>query len=238
MEKFEIKAEDKNEFAVFANGDKKLIQNDEKYGKFIHVDNKLNTDDKKPFNKLFTGRIKDAVETIRNGDGDCIQTNKMLVKTIRVVYFLDREVGERLRKKSIEGWKDANFGWVITCGNKASFSGYFPLADGYISCSPFDNDTKPLVFNKRDKAVEYIEKMIATAKEYAVAYVNKAKENHVEDRNEVGIDMIHKIEEDFGESSMLGYFALDMVDDNMMPKNNYKLDKYGYKIEQYLIPNE
>lgn len=241
VEKFEIKAEGKNEFAVFANGNKKLIRNDEKYGKFIHVDNKLNTDDIEPFNKSFTGRIKDAVETIRNGNGDCIQTNEMLVKTVDVVYFLDREIGEKLRQKSIEGWKDSNFGWIITCGNKASFSGYYPLADGYVSCSPFDFDgkTKPLVFTEREEAVKYIEKMISTAKEYVAEYVNKAKSiKDIEDIEELCVDMMYRIENDFGEFTMLEYFAFDMVDENMMPKNNYELDKYGYKIEQYCIPDE
>lgn len=239
MNKFEIKVEGKKEFAVFEDGDKKLIHNDEKYGKFIYVDNKLNTDDEEPFNRFFTGRIKDAVETIRNGDGDCIQVNKMLVKTVKVIHLLDREIGEKLRKKSIEGWKDSNFGWIITCGNKTSFSGYYPLADGYVSCSPFDKDTEPLIFNKHDKAVEYIEKMISTAKEYVAEYASKVKSiKDIKDREELCIDMINRMEKDFGKFTMLEYFALDMIDDNMVPKNNYELDEYGYKIEQYCINNE
>lgn len=238
MDKFEIKVEGEKEFAVFTNGDKKLIHNDDKYGKFIYVDNKLNTDDEEPFNRFFTGRIKDAVETIRNGDGDCIQANKMLVKTVHVIHFLDREIGEKLHQKSIEGWKDSNFGWIITCGNKTSFGGYHPLADGYVLCFPFDfdNKTKPLVFTEREEAVKYIEKMISTAKEYVAEYVSKVKSiKDIKDREELCIDMINRMENDFGKSTMLELFALDMVDDNMMLKNNYELDEYGYKIEQYCI---
>lgn len=236
MDKFEIKVEDEKEFAVFEDGDKKLIHNDEKYGKFIYVDNKLNTDDEEPFNRFFTGRIKDAVETIRNGDGDCIQVDKMLVKTVDVIHFLDREIGEKLRQKSIEGWKDSNFGWIITCGNKTSFSGYHPLADGYVSCSPFDDKTKPLVFTEREEAVKYIEKMISTAKEYVAEYASKLKFiKDIEDKEELCDDMLHKIEDCYGKFTMLEYFTLDMLDDNLVPKNNYELDEYGYKIEQYCI---
>lgn len=240
MDKFEIKVENEKEFAVFENGDNKLIHNDEKYGygKFIYVDNKLNTDDEKPFNKLFTGRIKDAVETIRNGDGDCIQIHETFVKTVNVIHFLDREIGEKLRQKSIEGWKDSNFGWIITCGNKASFSGYYPLADGYVSCSPFDFDdkTKPLVFAEREEAVKYIEKMISTAKEYVAEYASKLKFiKDIEDKEKLCDDMLHKIKDCYGKFTMLESFALDMLDDNLVPKNNYELDEYGYKIEQYCI---
>lgn len=78
--------------------------------------------------------------------------------------------------------------------------------------------------------------MISTAKEYVAEYVSKVKSiKDIKDREELCIDMINRMENDFGKSTMLELFALDMVDDNMMLKNNYELDKYGYKIEQYCI---
>lgn len=240
MGKFEIKVEGEKEFVVFKNGDKKLIHNDDKYGKFIYVNNKLNTDDEEPFNRFFTGRIKDAVETIRNGDGDVIKVGHILGSVIEVLYFLDRKIGEELHQKSIKGWENAKFGWIITCGNKDSMWGYSPLTNGYKTYSQFfDNEVKPIVFDNREGAVKYIEEIISIAKRYASEYVEKAKDiSDEEGKKQICSDMIYKIEEDFNEEfTIIAYFATDMLDsDKMIPKNNYELDKYGYKIEQYCIP--
>lgn len=240
MDKFEIKVEGEKEFVVFTNGNKKLIHNDDKYGKFIYVNNKLNTDDEEPFNKFFTGRIKDAVETIRNGDGDVIKVGRILGLAIDVLYFLDREIGEQLRQKSIRGWENAKFGWIITCGNKYSLWGYSPLTNGYKTYSQFfDNEVKPIVFDNREGAVKYIEEIISIAKRYASEYVEKAKDIADEEgKRQIYPDMIYKIEDDFNEEfTIIAYFATDMLDsDKMIPKNNFELNEYGYKIEQYCIP--
>ena len=117
-----------NEYAIFADGSrKKIIQTNDKYGKYFEVDNELNTDCKSFLRFSYSGRIKDAVEMIRNGNGDCISSMKYVGRIDNVLYFLDRQIGEELRQKSLEGWKDTKFGWVIECGNKNSFSGYSML---------------------------------------------------------------------------------------------------------------
>ena len=47
-----------NEYAIFSDGSrKKLIQNDEKYGKYFEVDNELNTDCTSLLRHSFTGRL-------------------------------------------------------------------------------------------------------------------------------------------------------------------------------------
>ena len=64
-----------NEYAIFADGSrKKIIQTDDKYGKYFEVDNELNTECKSSLRFSYSGRIKDAVEMIRNGNGDCISS--------------------------------------------------------------------------------------------------------------------------------------------------------------------
>lgn len=240
MENFDIKTIKEQECAVFADGTSTPIHTHKEYGKYIYVDNKLNKDDDSVFKTLFTGRIKDAVETIRNGDGDVVEVGHMFGSTIEVLYFLDREVGEDLRQKSIKGWQDAKFGWIITCGNKDSMWGYSPLTDGYKTYSQFfDKETKPIVFDNREDAVKYIEELISIAKKYASEYVEKAKDiTDEEGKRQICIDMIHNIEGDFKEKfTMIVFFATDMLDSNkMVPKNNFELDKYGYSIEQYCIP--
>lgn len=242
MKKFNIETIKGQEYVVFADGTITPIHTHKEYGKYIYVDNKLNQNEDSVFNTLFTGRIKDAVETIRNGDGDVIETGRMFGSTIGVLYFLDRTIGEELRQKSIKGWDNATFGWIITCGNKDSMWGYSPLTNGYKTYSQFfDKETKPIVFDNREDAVKYIKKIISTSKNYAYEYVEKAKDIADEEgKRQICIDMIHKIEEDFNEKfTIIAYFATDMLDsDKMIPKNNFELDKYGYSIEQYCLPTE
>lgn len=90
-----------NEYAIFADGSrKKIIQTDKKYGKYFEVDNELNTDCKSSLRFSYSGRIRDAVEMIRNGD--CISSMKFIGRIDKVLYFLDRKTGEELRQKSLQ----------------------------------------------------------------------------------------------------------------------------------------
>lgn len=90
-----------NEYAIFADGSrKKKIQVDEQYGKYFEVDNELNTDCKSCLRFSFSGRIKDAVDMIKSGNGDCIKSVQMVGRHDSVLYFLDRTIGEKLREKS------------------------------------------------------------------------------------------------------------------------------------------
>lgn len=93
-----------NEYAIFADGSrKKKIQVDEQYGKYFEVDNELNTDCKSCLRFSFSGRIKDAVDMIKSGNGDCIKSVQMVGRHDSVLYFLDRTIGEKLREKSLDG---------------------------------------------------------------------------------------------------------------------------------------
>ncbi len=98
------------EYAIFADGSrKKRIYIDEQYGKYFEVDNEFNTDCKTCLKYSFSGRIKDAIDTIKSGNGDCIKQINFFGKHDKVLYFIDRKVGEELRQKSLEGWKDTKF---------------------------------------------------------------------------------------------------------------------------------
>lgn len=169
-----------NEYAIFADGSrKKIIQTNDKYGKYFEVDNELNTDCKSFLRFSYSGRIKDAVEMIRNGNGDCISSMKFVGRIDNVLYFLDRQIGEELRQKSLEGWKDTKFGWVIECGNKNSFSGYSMLNKKNERITVFDKDRSPMVFDTKESADEYVEYLIERSKYYAKRLVaNSASSDH------------------------------------------------------------
>lgn len=104
----------------------------------------------------FSGRIKDAIDTIKNGNGDCIKHEKYY----KVLYFIDRKVGEELRQKSLEGWKDTKFAWAIECGSKNNFFGNTPINLKGERTSIFSKDRTVKLFATKDKAEEYIKSLL------------------------------------------------------------------------------
>ncbi len=130
------------EFAIFEDGsERKPIFIDGDGHKYFKVDNELNKDCHTMLAKSFSDRIKDAVDTIITGNGDVISVYNAIGEHINVFYYLDREYGESLRKKTIEGWKDTKFGYIIKYGLSGSFSGYHNILG--INYRPvYDNDNK------------------------------------------------------------------------------------------------
>lgn len=232
------------EFAIFSDGSrKKLIQNDEKYGKYFEVDNELN-DEYSGFlsslNFSYRGRIKDAVDMIRNGNGDCIKTLHYVVlgRIDQVVYFIDRKIGEEVRQKSLEGWENAKFGWAIECGNKNSFSGYIMLNKKLERISIFDEDKTPISFDNKEEAKTYIEDLVARSKYYAKRIATKL--SGVEDderRREIFFSVLDEIEEYTGsKKSIIQDFTLDMLTGNFELKTfECNLDELSYRVIQCIV---
>ena len=226
-----------NEYAIFADGSrKKMIQIDEQYGKFFKVDNELNTNYKSCLRFSFSGRIKDAVDMIKSGNGDCIKS--IFGSHESVLYFLDRTIGEELRKKSLDGWKDTKFGWAIECGYKNSFSGYFMLNKKMERISMFDKERKPMTFDTEEAAKRYVEDLIERAKYYAKRLTNKlVNVSEEEERDRIIDETISEIDKYAGTKfSILSDFAFDMLTDDCKLKSfECNLDEMGYKIVQCII---
>lgn len=227
------------EYAIFADGSrKKMIQIDEQYGKYFEVDNELNTDCKSCLRFSFSGRIKDAVDMIKSGNGDCIKTIQLFGRHDSLVYFLNRKTGEELRQKSLEGWKDTKFGWAIECGNKNSFSGYSMLNKKNERISVFDEDRNPMIFDTKESADEYIEYLIERSKYYAKRLVNNlCGITDEKERDKIIYNAIDEIENDTKTKfSIISDFTFDMLTGNCEPKSSeYSLDEMGYKVIQYII---
>lgn len=227
-----------NEYAIFTDGSrKKMIQADEQYGKYFEVDNELNTNYKSCLRFSFSGRIKDAVDMIKSGNGDCIKSIQLFGRHDSVVYFLDRTIGEELRKKSLDGWKDAEFGWAIECGNKNSFSGYSMLNKKMERISMFDEERKPMTFDTEEDAKRYVEGLIERAKYYAKRLANKLANVLEEERDRIIDETIREIDEYAGTKfSILSDFAFDMLTgDCKLKSSECNLDEMGYKIVQCII---
>ena len=228
-----------DEYAIFADGSrKKKIQVDEQYGKYFEVDNELNTNYKSCLRFSFSGRIKDAVDMIKSGNGDCIKSIQLFGRHDSVIYFLDRTIGEELRQKSLDGWKDTKFGWAIECGNKNSFSGYSMLNAKMERISVFDEERKPMVFDTEEVAKRYVEDLIERAKYYAKRLANKITNVlDEEERNKIIDEAISEIDEYAGTKfSILSDFAFDMLTGDCKLKSlECDLDEMGYKIVQCII---
>ena len=174
-----------HEYAIFADGSrKKVIKNDEKYGKYFEVDNELNTDCKSYLRFSYSGRVKDAVDMIKNGNGDCIQSSNFFGRCDKVIYFLNREIGEELRQKSLDGWKNTKFGYAIECGYKNSFYGYSMLNKKNERISALAKERTPITFDSKEAANEYIDALIDRARYYAKRLVNNVSD--VKDETERG----------------------------------------------------
>lgn len=121
----------------------------------------------------FIGRIKDAVEQIRSGIGDCIQAKKYSFESplaCDVIMYLDREYGNSVKKKFIEGFKDAKFGYSI-CGEYAtSLNGSVIFdctgnpADSIYGHNPF------IFFNTIEEAQEKVDEWKNRAKNIGLTY--------------------------------------------------------------------
>ena len=103
---------------------RKIIEKDKDGNEYFSTINTFNTKCKnKISDKMFSGRIKDAVETVKAGNGDCICRYNIFWSgafyNIRVLYYLDRSIGEDYRERTIEGFKDSKFCYIIIFnGNK------------------------------------------------------------------------------------------------------------------------
>lgn len=222
-----------SEYAIFADGSrKKLIKNDKQYGKYFEVDNELNNDCIPCLPSNYTDRIKDAIDMISNGNGDYL---KISSGGHRVLYFLDRKIGDDLRKEAIEGWKNTKFGWAIKTINKHSLLGYYLLNKKSEPITMFmaKKDSCPMTFETKEAAKAYAEKLVEKAKGYAKRL---AEANH--DENDSIVDIVlNDINKEMGSTlSIVEEFMYDMLDGNYKPKSpNYDLDLYSYEIIQCVI---
>ena len=226
-----------SEYAIFADGSrKKLIRNDKRYGKYFEVDNELNNDCIPCLRFSYNGRIKDAIDMIRNGNGDCLDQEKTFRGVNNhVLYFLDRKIGDDLRKETIENWKNIKFGWTIKTRNKHALLGGYLLNKKAEPITMFmiNEDNRPMTFETKEDAKAYAEELVEKAKRYAKRL---AESNHDEIDNAVDI-VVNDINKEMGSSlSIIEEFMHDMLDGDYKPKSpNYDLDLYSYEIIQCVV---
>ena len=171
----------------------------------------------------FTGRIKDAVNAVKEHYADCLKGNPMPFDICRFgvtpIVFLDRKKGEKAWKKSLEGWKDAKFGYCIKAGSKNSFSGYCTL--DYHGDYTFDLGNNYIT---EEEAKSKLNEWINTAKDFVKQYNKASGDKH------------EKIVSEFMMSNpdIIVNLADDMIA-NPDITDTRKLPNFGYKIQQSLL---
>lgn len=108
------------------------VEKDENGMEYFSIPNVLNPKYKESiFARLFSGRVKDAVEVIKLGYADVLNTSSIFgSNSVKPIRFVDREYGESLRAKSIDGWKDTEFAYVIRVNPMGFGSSSTVLSDG------------------------------------------------------------------------------------------------------------
>lgn len=121
---------------------------------------------------LFTDKPKDAIECIRNDLGDGFQQSqsKLLGFTMEhVVRFINREYGEEIRRKTLEGWKD-KFAYGVKFTYLDSFSGGRLVMKNKTLMSWGDDTKDVLSFDSEEDAALFIKEINEKASKYCEEY--------------------------------------------------------------------
>lgn len=129
---------------------------------FIYVPNLLRPEGNIVEKYSFLHRVGDMVTHIRNGWGDAINVSHLIVRTEHLYWFLDREYGEELRKKSIQGWKNTEFAWAVFLRN--NIFGDEPLN--------VHGETRPILVEKTEKDASWFETKFYETEKDAQAFID------------------------------------------------------------------
>lgn len=108
----------------------------------------------------FTSYIKDAVDLIRQGEGDVIAHNDFL-NSYTVRKYISDEYGRKLREKTIAGYADAKFCFTIRH--------YTSFVSETVTCNNESKlpDFKAIVFDTADEALSFIKRLLIVIHYYA-----------------------------------------------------------------------
>lgn len=177
---------------------------------------------------LFTDRPKDAIDCIKNGYGDGLQRSSLLGFTFeRVVRYLDRQYGEDLRAKTLEGFKDTKFAYAVKFAYLNSMSGGRTICKdeglyGYGN-KPEDIQT----FDTEADAQKFIDEINARASKYHEEYENLPKTGDADyDYNQIAKPFFEKIEAEMqtGNESIYWRVFSALNDEKNEGKKMYSLD--------------
>ena len=114
-------------YVIFKDGTpRRIIETDDEGREYFNIQNWIQSEPemdefnyrdslRKYMKYSFSGKPADMIESIRRGYGDVISGMRLFVRIESVRYYLDREYGESLRQKTLDGWKKAKFAYGLYC---------------------------------------------------------------------------------------------------------------------------
>ena len=164
-------------YAIFKDGaPRHLIETDDEGREYFSVPNWINNDPEmdefnycisikkymKYMKYCFAGKPKDMIESIRRGYGDVICCYQSFLRIDHVLYFLDRDYGESLRKKTIESWKDAKFAYGLYCDSISAY-GLYCDSISVNTCGQLEYGRQNIYFDSAKDAIELATKIAEEA---------------------------------------------------------------------------
>ena len=111
------------------NIDFMCLHEDESGNQFFHVPDAECMRTNRPIESMFFNRPADALMYVKNGYADAVIGMRNIFgsafsanRDLSPVYFIDRNVGAKMRAKTLEGWPEIKFKWILKRTNKNSFS--------------------------------------------------------------------------------------------------------------------
>ena len=139
-------SDDEKTFSVFIP----KVNEDESGKSYFMIPNYRDTD-----NLSFNGKIRDAVEEIRNGIGDVIATDDVYYTTI--IRYIDRGYGESIRKLYLQKYAKTDFCYGVVMLFHGLTKPEFMTKDFYtVSSDPLVNAV-PVQFDTETEAINYIQ---------------------------------------------------------------------------------
>ena len=183
--------------------------------------------------KIFLGRIADAVKTIMEDYADVLlggSGTNVFNKGTYPIILIDREKGEAYREKFKEGWKNSEFGWGIEYGSKNSFGGYHLIDEKGDYCSFSCNSVK--VYDTKEEADNALEAYHKEAETLAKQYIEK-----YEDTEFIKNVINHN-------SGFVEAMFFDMIKDDVegsaphLVEDTYNLENIGWRVVQVVKSKE
>jgi len=108
---------------------------------------------------LFAGQEDIAIKAVRDGFADALLQKKNIFlgqSSLSPVKFINEKYGEQIRKTTIEGWKNAAWKYYIKLSSSSMSSGLPITKENKLT---FLNESEYLLFDTRDQANQYIDKL-------------------------------------------------------------------------------
>lgn len=112
---------------------------------------------------VYCCRLIDQVNQIKNGEGDCIAVGNSFDK---ILYYLDREYGEEIRRRTLDGFKDIPIdatGKYFICVASSLMKYYYGIDKEFHSIARKE-EVDPMLFTSEKDADDYIQKFTENAK--------------------------------------------------------------------------